>query len=249
MSQWTGHDDRELERVLVAVVAGAVPKKVMQALCAFHNFLFLAQYKSHSDTTLGYLKDALSKFHKYKEAFVKEGGCALKHFNIPKISVLHFYECHIQEMGSSPQYSSEAIKTLHKFVGRAPYQASNFKDYQKQMVCFLDRGEKLAYLLEFLEWYDEMDCEPSTKLIYENHWLLLVKSPHQPYTSLSQIAEVYRLPDLQPAMADILLNLEYPHVKICMGKHISCKTMDLSHLYADVWHSFHIVLPMVQNDE
>jgi len=189
-SQWTGHDDRELERVLVAVAAGAVPKNVMKALHAFHDFLYLAQYKSHSKTTLGYLKEALSWFHKYKKAFIQEGGRNLKHFNIPKIAALHFYECHILEMGSSLQYSSESIETLHKSVARAPYQASNFKDYHKQMTRYLDRAEKLAYTQEFLEWHDGVHCGPSTKSVYQNSWLHLTKSPHQPHTLLSEIAEV-----------------------------------------------------------
>jgi hypothetical protein len=249
MSQWTGRDDRELERVLVAVAAGAVPRKVMKALRAFHDFLYLAQYESHSKTTLGYLKDTLSSFHKYKEAFIQEGGCTLKHFNIPKIAALHSYECHILEMGSSLQYSSESIKTLHKSITRAPYQASNFKDYHKQMTCHLDRAEKLAYIQDFLEWHDGVHSGPSTKSVDQKSWLHLTKSPHQPHTSLSQIAEVYDLPDLQPAVADVLLNLKHPHVKILTGKWISPKATDLSHLYVDVWHSVCVALPKVQNDE
>jgi hypothetical protein len=249
MSQWTGHDDRELERVLVAVAAGAVPRKVMKALRAFHDFLYLAQYESHSKTTLGYLKDALSSFHKYKEAFIQEGGCTLKHFNIPKIAALHSYERHILEMGSSLQYSSESIETLHKSVARAPYQASNFKDYHKQMTRHLDRAEKLAYIQDFLEWHDGVHSGPSTKSVDQKSRLHLTKSPHQPHTSLSQIAEVYDLPDLQPAMADVLLNLKHPHVKILTGKRISPKATDLSHLYVDVWHSVRVALPKVQNDE
>src|SRR5258706_10386922 len=121
MSQWTGHDDRELERVLVAVAAGAVPQNVMKALHAFHDFLYLAQYESHSNTTLGYLKETLSQFHKYKKAFIQEEGRTLTHFNIPKIAALHFYECHILEMCSSLQYSREAIESLHMSVTIAPY--------------------------------------------------------------------------------------------------------------------------------
>jgi len=104
----------------------------------------------------------------------------LTHFNIPKIAALHFYERHILEMGSSLQYSSEAIETLHKSIARDPYQASNFKDYHKQMTCYLDRAEKLAYIEEFFEWHDGVHCGPSTKSVYQDSWLHLMKSPHQP---------------------------------------------------------------------
>jgi hypothetical protein len=145
-------------------------------------------------------------------------------------------------MGSSLQYSSEAIETLHKSVTRAPYQVSNFKDYHKQMTRHLDRAEKLVYIQDFLEWHDGVHSGPSTKSVDQKSWLHLMKSPHQPHTLLSQIAEVYDLPDLQPAMADVLLNLKHPHVKILTGKRISP-------LYVDVWHSVHVALPKVQNDE
>ena len=50
-------------------------------------------------------------------------------------------------------------------------------------------------------------------------------------------------------MADVLLNLKCPHVKIITGKRISPKTTDLSRLYVDVWHSVHVALSTVQNDE
>jgi len=50
-------------------------------------------------------------------------------------------------------------------------------------------------------------------------------------------------------MADVLLNLKHPNVKILTGKQISPKTTDLSHLYTDIWRSVCVALSTVQNDE
>jgi hypothetical protein len=46
LSQWSGHDDRELQRNLLVVIAGAprIDAPAMRCLRAFHDFLYLAQY-------------------------------------------------------------------------------------------------------------------------------------------------------------------------------------------------------------
>lgn len=159
LSQWTGREDRELQRTLVAVVANApkVDKDVMRCIRAFHDFLYVAQYRSHSDITIGYLKDALRIFHATKKIFITNKSRrgkkqVIPHFRIPKLAGMHVYIRHIPEMGSSPQFSTEIVESLHRPMAKDPYRATNRKDFVPQMCRVMDRAERIRFSVEFLAW-------------------------------------------------------------------------------------------------
>lgn len=159
LTQWTGREDRELQRVLLAVLHwnSKIDKQSMRSLRAIQDFLYLAQYRSHSRETLGYLRNALNTFHATKAAFIRNGSRrgkrgVIPHFNIPKLGALHAYLTHIPQMGSSPQYSSEITETLHQTMAKAAYKVTNRKNYPEQMCRYLDRSDKLSYMDEFLLW-------------------------------------------------------------------------------------------------
>lgn len=159
LSQWTGREDRELQRVILAVVDGhaRLNGKAMECLCAIHDFIYLAQYRSHTDGTLKYLSDALATFHRCKNIFIKNGGRSGKdgvipHFNIPKLCALHSYERHIPELGSSPQFSSDISEALHKSMAKAAYEATNRKEFLEQMCRFLHRCDSISDMEEFIAW-------------------------------------------------------------------------------------------------
>lgn len=159
LAQWTGREDRELQRVLLAVIAGAneVDDKAMACLRAFHDFLYLTQYKSHQDATLRYLHDALDNFHKLKGVFIQNGARRGKkepipHFYIPKLANLHLYRDHIIQMGSTPQFSTEVTETYHQEMAKKAYRSTNKKDYEIQMVRRIDRGERIFLMNELLSY-------------------------------------------------------------------------------------------------
>jgi hypothetical protein len=140
LTQWTGREDRELQRVLVAVLHwnSKIDTRTMQSLRAIQDFLYLAQYRSHSHETLEYLEDALNTFHETKAIFIRNGSWRGKrgvigHFNIPKLAGLHAYLHHIPQMGSSPQYSSEITETLHQTMAKMAYKITNQRNYPEQM--------------------------------------------------------------------------------------------------------------------
>ncbi|KAG8824504.1 hypothetical protein FRC17_009084 [Serendipita sp. 399] len=146
LSQWTGREDRELQRILLSVIAGApkVSPKVMQALRAFHDFLYLA----------------LSTFHEHKDVFIKTGARRgkngiIKHFRIPKLPGLHSYIYHIPRMGTSTQFSTEIMETCHQEMAKAAYKATNRKEFFQQMAAYLNRKEILTLMEDFSSWYFE----------------------------------------------------------------------------------------------
>ena len=160
LSQWTGREDRELQRVLLAVIAGAprINKPVMRCLRAFHDFLYLAQYRSHTTTTLGYLEQSLKVFHSLKKIFITNGARRGKkvgiipHFCFPKMAGLHMYAYHIPRMGTSVQFSTEITETCHQIMAKAAYKATNHKDFFVQMCAFMNRLASLALMEELGTW-------------------------------------------------------------------------------------------------
>jgi hypothetical protein len=131
----------------------------MRNLRAFHDFLYLVQYRSHTPSTLAYLDEALDKFHATKAIYIEKGvrrgtSGTIHHFHIPKLAGLHAYSLHIPQMGTSPQYSTEITEACHQPMAKQAYRATNHKDYVKQMCRFLDRNEKIAFRRELLAWVE-----------------------------------------------------------------------------------------------
>jgi hypothetical protein len=162
LSQWTGREDRELQRIILAVIAGVptVNERTMRCLRAFHDFLYLAQYRSHSTTTLKYLDQALSTFHTTKSVFIANGArCGKKktrvipHFNIPKMAGLHSYSYHIPRMGTSVQFSTEITETCHQTMAKAPYKATNRREFFTQMCEYLNQKDTLSLMADLGSWH------------------------------------------------------------------------------------------------
>jgi hypothetical protein len=164
LSQWTGREDRELQRVHIAITANCprVNSRVMQNQRAFHDFLYLVQYQSHSELTLDYLNKALHDFHRTKDEYIKAGvrrgqRTIIQHMNIPKLFGLSHFVDHIRMMGSSSQYSTEIVESLHRSMAKLPYASTNHKGFVSQMCRRLTGSERLAHQEEFLRWCHEQD--------------------------------------------------------------------------------------------
>ena len=159
LKQWTGRDAREIQRYILALVLGSpkVNAKITKALHALLDFIYIAQYQSHSNDTLGYLEDALQSFHKHKAAFWKlkarKGGHSnIQHFNIPKLCGFHDYAPSIRQFGSVMQFSTDITEFFHKESTKQPYQATNKRNFMPQMCLILERRERWAQFRRYLEW-------------------------------------------------------------------------------------------------
>ena len=64
----------------MAVIAGHknVADGILKAMRAFLDFIYLAQYESHSTATLVYLQDALRTFHRFKQHIADSGVRVLR---------------------------------------------------------------------------------------------------------------------------------------------------------------------------
>ncbi|KAI0062603.1 hypothetical protein BV25DRAFT_1803728 [Artomyces pyxidatus] len=157
LSRVSGQEHKDICRVLLGVIIdlplpqpGMNPTRLVLATRGMLDYLYIAQYPSHSSTTLEYLDDALNKFHTNKGIFLDLG--IRVNFNLPKLhSLIHFVE-KIKLFGTTDNYSTEASERLHIDFAKAAYRASNHKDEYPQMTLWLQRREKVHQHALFVKW-------------------------------------------------------------------------------------------------
>ncbi|KAG6826722.1 hypothetical protein H0H92_014714 [Tricholoma furcatifolium] len=161
VSQWTGTELKEMEKVFVGVMAGAVNDDVLTVTCALIDFIYLAQLTLHTSKTLSALRKCLETFHQHKTVFVRLG--IRDHFNIPKLhNILHYLD-QIVAFGSADGYNTELPERLHIDYAKSAYRATNRRDYTAQMTLWLQRQEAIA-LRSYLDW---LHPTPSTTPVTE----------------------------------------------------------------------------------
>ncbi|KAF8431630.1 hypothetical protein L210DRAFT_962188 [Boletus edulis BED1] len=153
VKQWNGTDHKQLQRVFVPALVGTPNANVIRASRALLDFVYLAQYHSHTDETLQALQDAFNDFHALKDVFI-ELGCR-KHFNnIPKLHSLVHYVKSIRLFSSLDGFNTENSERLHIEYAKKAYAATNRKDYTIQMTKWLNRQEAVIWFNSYLRWCD-----------------------------------------------------------------------------------------------
>ncbi|KAJ7040549.1 hypothetical protein C8F04DRAFT_995657, partial [Mycena alexandri] len=148
VSQWTGTEHKEMQRVFLGVMAGAVGAEVLTV-----NFIYYAQFQSHTSRTLDALQACLDTFHAHKIILVKLG--IREHFDIPKIHSLQHYVNAIWALGSADGYNTEGPERLHIDFAKKAYRSSNKRDYTAQMTLWLQRQEAFALRESYLDWLEK----------------------------------------------------------------------------------------------
>ncbi|KAG1739646.1 hypothetical protein EDD22DRAFT_851927 [Suillus occidentalis] len=117
VKQMTGREYREIQRTIVASIAGATPPRFVRAIRAIVEFIYLAQHPVHSPETLQSMQQALSDFHSYKgaiiEAEARKGKKGVKEdFFIPKLELLQSFKGTVQQLGTLMQFSADTTERL-----------------------------------------------------------------------------------------------------------------------------------------
>ncbi|KAJ7734910.1 hypothetical protein B0H14DRAFT_3613817 [Mycena olivaceomarginata] len=131
VSQWTGGEHKEMEKVFACLIAGhAAEPAVIRTAQAVIDFIYLASLESHTARSLDALGAALDTFHANKQIFLDLGVRAKQgHFNIPKLHSMEHYVAMIWLFGSLDGYNTESPERLHIDYAKAGYRASNKRDY------------------------------------------------------------------------------------------------------------------------
>ncbi|EIW52175.1 uncharacterized protein TRAVEDRAFT_155978 [Trametes versicolor FP-101664 SS1] len=151
ISQWTGTEAKELEKILLGVIAGRADSEIQKAARGLLDFVYYAQYEVHTETTLGQMKRALDSFHRHKEAFIKHE--IREHFNIPKVHSLVHYVDAIRRLGCLDGVNTETSERLHIDYAKKAYRASSRREYYTQMTTWLQRQEAIERRDSYLAWH------------------------------------------------------------------------------------------------
>ncbi|CDO72407.1 hypothetical protein BN946_scf184977.g106 [Trametes cinnabarina] len=154
ISQWTGNEYRQMEKVFVGLLPGLHDDpRVVAAARAILDFIYLAHYPSHTAATLSQLQDALNRFHNHRQVFVELG--LRQHFNVQKLHWMQHYLTSIIDFGTCDGFSTEISERLHIDCVKSAYRASNRKEYVKQMLAWLSRREKMRWLKLYMSWSEK----------------------------------------------------------------------------------------------
>ncbi len=113
------------------------------------DFIMIASYKTHSESTLQYLEHALYCIDKTKEAFCaiccgegKDKG----HFNFPKFHIMLHYANFIRRFGSADGVDTSHSEAGHKYYLKAFYSQTNKREtYLDQIFAHnIQRQNELA---------------------------------------------------------------------------------------------------------
>ncbi|KAJ6611866.1 hypothetical protein B0H10DRAFT_2283854 [Mycena sp. CBHHK59/15] len=151
VSQWTGAEHKEMEKVFLGLIAAGAHPQMVAAVRGLMDFAYFASLQSHTSITLAGLRDSLDTFHANKQIFIDLKGRA-NHFNIPKIHSLDHYELLIRLFGTADGFNTESPERLHIDYAKNAYRASNRKDYIEQMTVWLQCQESVARFSAYLEW-------------------------------------------------------------------------------------------------
>ncbi len=150
ITQWTGAEAKEIEKVLLGLLVGQTNTRVQKAARALLDFVYYAQLEVHSDTTLARMDAALADFHANKDEFVKLG--IRDHFNIPKLhALLHYVEA-IRRLGCLDGVNTETSERFHIDYAKEAYRASSRREYYAQMTTWLQRQEAIIRQDAYLSW-------------------------------------------------------------------------------------------------
>jgi hypothetical protein len=146
------------------VPGGHNPSRVIKAVRALMDFLFLAQYKSHTSDTISQMQDHLIQFHDNKAIFLDLG--VRTQFNLPKLHSLSHYKSLIWLFGTTDNYNTEQPERLHIDLTKDAYRVTNRKDEYPQMTKWLECREKVQDHSAFVNWKQQQgrDMDPQAPI-------------------------------------------------------------------------------------
>ncbi|KAJ6612488.1 hypothetical protein B0H10DRAFT_2223102 [Mycena sp. CBHHK59/15] len=125
VSQWTGGEYKEMEKVFGGLMAGHADPAVIETATAVVDFIYLAS-PPHPSPLSTLRSTPFTRTSKFFWTLKREA----KHYT-PMIRLF----------GSADGFNTEAPERLHIDYAKAGYRASNKKDYIPQMTLWLQRQE------------------------------------------------------------------------------------------------------------
>lgn len=226
LSRVSGQEHKNMCSILLGLIVdlplpgGHVPSRVVKAVRALLDFLYLAQFPSHTTETLRHLQDSLARFHDNKAVFVDLG--TRRDFNLPKLHALLHYGSSILLFGTTDNYNTEQTERLHIDFTKNAYRATNHKEEYLQMTTWLERREKVQRHAAFIKREqggdhdsDELGTQtdlatPTGALQAHNGYLRMPQHPTVKAVPFDDLVRKYGAIDFPDALADFIARTNHP---------------------------------------
>ncbi|KIY60631.1 hypothetical protein CYLTODRAFT_363834 [Cylindrobasidium torrendii FP15055 ss-10] len=150
LSQVSGTERKNIGKILLGCIIDLLPIAAVTACRAILDFVYLAQYTTHDDATLGYMDDALNLWDKHKDVFLHTD--VREDFDIPKFHALRHYVSSIRLFGATNNFNTEMFERLHIEFAKKGWRASNKRDEFPQMTQWVTRQENITSFARYLAW-------------------------------------------------------------------------------------------------
>jgi hypothetical protein len=131
-------------QVYLPVIEGYVPDEMVQAMCAFLEFCYIAQCDVHNTHSLKALDDALQQFHCHHEIFRTSSAHTRGFDNLPRQHSLTHYTKLIWAFGAPNGLCSSITESKHIKAVKEPWQHLNCFEVLAQMLLMNQQLDKLA---------------------------------------------------------------------------------------------------------
>ena len=221
LSRVTGKEHDQICRIFLGLIidipleGGFSTVRLIKAVRALLDFLYLAQYPVHTDNTLVLLQDALEMFHMNKNIFIDLG--IREAFNIPKLHFTKHYVDFIMLYGTLDNFNTEYTERLHIDLAKDAYAATNHKDEFTQMTLWLERKEKMFQHDQFVRWRLNGSPKPpklkwSPPGLELDRKLHMAKHPTVLWVPLNTLVQNYGAANFREALARFVVISNNPEV-------------------------------------
>ena len=255
LSQVSGVERKHIARILLPCLIGKIDSRGIVACRSLLHFIYLAQYPSHDEETLGYMEAELDTWHRYRAYFIDAG--VREDFNIPKFHSLQHYVDSIRWLGTTDNYNTEMFERLHIDFAKEGWRSSNKRDHFPQMVKWLSRQEKIASYDFYRSWldYDQPEAaeemeqdemvslegklgrkrDPGSDGRASSLQLFLTKNPTEPKKSLSRILLMHSalgfISELKLYLNSLLPDHQQASKLVALHGTLPFKALDVWHRY------------------
>ena len=234
LSRISGQEHKDICRILLGLIVDLslpsqqVPSRVVRAVVALLDFLYITQLPSQTTQMILRLEDALDHFHRNKAVFLDLG--AHRHFNIPKLHSLIHYTMSITLFGATDNYNTEQTERLHIDLAKDAYRATNRKDEYWQMTTWLERREKVQQHTAYLAWREQAGPERTASKrigppIPTPRSVKMARSPSVKAVSFDDLARRYGAVSFQDELADFVARMNHPSASAAVRRSRAADTL------------------------
>lgn len=242
LSRVTGKEHGLISRVILGVIvdmhlpSGMDSARLVRAVRALLDFMFIAQLPVLSAHHLLLMKNALDEFHCNKQIFIDLG--IRDNFNIPKLHSCMHYVASIKLFGTTDNYNTQQTERLHIDYTKEAYRASNTRDEYPQMVSWLERREQIYYHDNYIrrQRHDNPGLAlPSIPPFLARRRLKMTSYPTVQSVSVNELVSKYGATYFYDAFARFVVLMRDPKItrarleRDIMNVHIPFRTVSVYH--------------------